>query len=98
MAKINIKNLTLDVADIEQKEDWEKAVQRAFESVSPEAEFVNLVKIKLPELALDKVQYILKHIKEDLAEQGFTNCVFVPIHPRGIQDITIEKIEVVHED
>ena len=98
MAKINIKNLTLDVADVEQKEDWEKAVQRAFESASPEAEFINLVKIKLLNLSFDKVQYILKHIKEDLTEQGLTNCVFVPLLPQGIQDISIEKIEVVHED
>ena len=98
MAKLNIKNLTLDVADIEQKEDWEKAVSRAFESISPETEYVNLVKVKLPDLSMDKVQFILRHIKEDLTEQGLTNCVFVPIHPQGIQDISIERLEWTHEE
>jgi len=98
MAKLNIKNLTLDVADIEQKEDWEKAVSRAFESISHEAEYVNLVKVKLPDLSMDKVQFILRHIKEDLTEQGLTNCVFVPIHPQGIQDISIERLEWTHEE
>jgi hypothetical protein len=95
---LHIKNLTLDVADIEQKEDWEKAVSRAFESVPYEAGFVNLVKVKLPDLPMDKVQFILRHIKEDLAEQGLTNCVFVPIHPQGIRDISIERIELDNKE
>jgi hypothetical protein len=98
MAKINIKNLTLDVAYIDQKEDYEKAVQRAFESISPEAGFINLIKVKFADIPTVNVQHILRYIKEDLTEHGLTNCVFVPIHPQGIQDITIEKIEVVHED
>jgi hypothetical protein len=98
MKKLNIKNLTINLADNTQKEDWEKAVSRAFESVSPVAEVVNLVKVKVSDIPLDKVQYILRHIKEDLAEQGLTNCVFVPLHPQGIQDITIEKLEWVDEE
>lgn len=97
MKKLNIKNLTLDVADNTQKEDWEKAVSRAFEAITPEASFVNLVKVKLPDLPMNKVQFILRHIKEDLAEHGLTNCVFVPLHPQGIQDITIEKLEWTDE-
>jgi hypothetical protein len=98
MKRLNIKNLTINIADHTQKEDWEQAVSHAFESVSPAAEVVNLVKVRVPDLPMDKVQYILQHIKEDLAEQGLTNCVFVPIHPQGIQDITIEKLEIVNED
>ena len=98
MKKLSIKNLTINLADNTQKEDWEKAVSRAFESVLPEAEVVNLVKVRVPDISLDKVQYILRHIKEDLAEQGLTNCVFVPLHPQGIQDITIEKLEWVDEE
>lgn len=98
MKRLNIKNLTINIADHIQKEDWEQAVSHAFESVSPVAEVVNLVKVRVPDLPMDKVQYILRHIKEDLAEQGLTNCVFVPIHPQGIQDITIEKLEIVNED
>ena len=98
MKKLNIKNLTISLADNTQKEEWEKAVSRAFESISPTAEVVNLVKVRVPDISLDKVQYILRHIKEDLAEQGITNCIFVPLHPQGIQDITIEKLEWADEE
>jgi hypothetical protein len=95
---LHIKNLTLDVADIEQKTDWEKAVSRAFESIPSEAGFVNLVKVKVGDVPMSELQFILRHIKEDLAEQGLTNCVFVPIHPQGIQDISIERLEWTHEE
>lgn len=98
MKKLNIKNLTIDLADNTQKEDWEKAVSYAFESVSSDAEFIYLVKVKLPDAPMDKVHFIFRQLKEDFAEQGLTNCVFVPIHPQGIQDITIEKLEIVNED
>jgi hypothetical protein len=47
---------------------------------------------------MDKAHFIFRQLKEDFAEQGLTNCVFVPIHPQGIQDITIEKLEIVNED
>ena len=36
MKKLNIKNLTINIADVEQKEDYEKAVYRAFETTLPE--------------------------------------------------------------
>lgn len=98
MSKINIKNITIDAVDIEQKEAYEKAVSHAFESVSSDTEFINLVKVKLPDVPMDKAHFIFRQLKEDFAEQGLTNCLFVPIHPQGIQDITIEKIEVVNED
>ena len=98
MKKLNIKNLTIDLVDNTQKEDWEKAVSYAFESVSSDAEFINLVKVKLPDVPMDKAHFIFRQLKEDFAEQGLTNCVFVPIHSQGIQDITIEKLEIVNED
>jgi hypothetical protein len=41
---------------------------------------------------------LLKELGERIYELcGVRNCVLVPLHPRGIQDISIEKIEVVHE-
>jgi hypothetical protein len=98
MKKLNIKNLTIDLINNTQKEDWEKTVSYAFESVSSDAEFINLVKVKLPDVPLDKAHFIFRQLKEDFAEHGLTNCVFVPIHPQGIQDITIEKLEIVNED
>jgi len=98
MKKLNIKNLTINLADNVQREDWENAVYHAFESVSSDAEFINLVKVKLPDAPMDKAHFIFRQLKEDFAEHGLTNCVFVPIHPHGIQDITIEKLEIVNED
>ena len=99
MSKINIKNITIDAVDIEQKEAYEKAAKRAFETVSLENDFVNLIKVKVADIPAEKIQYILRELSEKIYETtGVKNCVLVPLHPRGIQDISIEKIEVVHED
>ena len=100
MAKINIKNITLDVADVKQQKVYEEAVQRAVETVSLENNFVNLIKVKVADnMSSDNMRQILRQLSDSLYEQvGVSNCILVPLHPQGIQDISIEKIEVVHED
>ena len=99
MAKINIKNITIDAVDIEQKEAYEEAAKRAFETVSLENDFVNLIKVKVADMPAENIHRLLKDLGERIYEAcGARNCVLVPLHPRGIQDISIEKIEVVHED
>ena len=99
MPRINIQNLTLDVADGMNTKDMAQAVQHAFETVSLENDFVNLIKVKVADIPAEKMQYILREVSERIYEvAGVKNCVLVPLHPRGIQDISIEKIEVVHED
>jgi len=98
MKKLNIKNLTINLADNVQREDWENAVYHAFESVSSDAEFINLVKVKLPNVPMDKAHFIFRQLKEAFTEQGLTNCVFVPIHPQGIRDISIERIELDNKE
>lgn len=99
MSKINIKNITIDAVDTEQKEVYEKAVQHAFETVSTDADFINLIKVKVADMPAENTRQLLQQLGEQLYKQtGVNNCVLVPLHPRGIQDIIIEKIEVVHED
>ena len=99
MAKINIKNITIDAVDAEQKAAYEQAVERAFETVSLESDFVNLIKVKVADIPAENIHRLLRDLGEKIYEQtGVKNCILVPLHPRGIQDISIEKIEVVHED
>ena len=99
MSKINIKNITIDAVDIEQKETYEKAVERAFEAVSFENDFINLIKVKVADMPAENIHRLLRDLGERIYEVcGTRNCILVPLHPRGIQDISIEKIEVVHED
>ncbi len=98
MAKINIKNITIDATDIKQKDAYEEAAKRAFETVSLENDFVNLIKVKVADIPAENMHQLLRDLGERIYEAcGVRNCVLVPLHPRGIQDITIEKIEVVNE-
>lgn len=98
MAKINIKNITIDATDIKQTESYEEAAKRAFETVSLENDFVNLIKVKVADMPAENTHRLLRDLGEKIYEAcGTRNCVLVPLHPRGIQDITIEKVEVVHE-
>ena len=98
ITKINIKNITIDATDVKQKEAYEEAAKRAFETVSLEDNFVNLIKVKVADMPAENIHRLLKDLGERIYELcGVRNCILVPLHPRGIQDITIEKIEVVHE-
>lgn len=98
MAKINIKSITIDATEIKQAESYEEAAKRAFETISLDNDFVNLIKVKVADMPAENTYRLLKDLNERLYEAcGVRNCVLVPLHPRGIQDITIEKIEVVHE-
>ena len=99
MSKINIKNITLDISDPEHQKIYDEAVQYAFKSIPLAADSVNLIKVKVADIPAEKMQCILRDLGDRIYEvAGVKNCVLVPLHPRGIQDITIEKIEVVHED
>ena len=99
MPKINIKNITLDISDPKHQKIYDEAVQYAFKSIPLDVDSVNLIKVKVADIPAEKMQYILRDLGDRIYEvAGVKNCVLVPLHPRGIQDITIEKIEVVHED
>ena len=92
MSKINIKNITIDAVDIEQKEAYEEATKRAFETISLENDFVNLIKVKVADMSMENINRLLKDLGERIYEAcGARNCILVPLHPRGIQDISIEK-------
>lgn len=96
--KIVIQNLILDVAENTQKIDYENAVRGAFESISPDEGVVNIVKVKLSDMSLENIHSVFKHLTEALTAQGLTNCVFIPLHPKGIQDITIDRLELIDGD
>ena len=99
MPKINIKNITLDISDPEHQKIYDEAVQYAFKSIPLDVDSVNLIKVKVADIPTEKMQCILRDLGQKIYDAcGVKNCVLVPLHPRGIQDITIEKIEVVHED
>ena len=99
MPKINIKNITLDISDPKHQKNYDEAVQYAFKSIPLDVDSVNLIKVKVADIPAEKMQCILRDLSDRIYEvAGVKNCVLVPLHPRGIQDISIEKIEVVHED
>lgn len=99
MPKINIKNITLDISDPEHQKIYDEAVQYAFKSIPLDVDSVNLIKVKVADMPAENIHRLLKDLGERIYEAcGARSCVLVPLHPRGIQDITIEKIEVVHED
>ena len=99
MSKINIKNITLDISDPEHQKIYDEAVQHAFKSIPLDTDSVNLIKVKVADIPVEKMRCILQELSQRIYDAcGVKNCVLVPLHPRGIQDIAIEKIEVVHED
>ncbi len=98
MAKhIDIKNLSITCHDDFDDSCIEKPLQRALDSVSLESDHVNLVKVDIGSMRPDQAHMLLRNICGAFQERGLDNCIFVPICEAGIQDITIERIEVSHE-
>ena len=94
MAKINIKNLTLEVADGAKIADIANTVNKAAEQISLDASFINLIKVNLGNATEEQVKTVLSQMAEILSELGLHNCMLVPILTYGIQDITIERLEI----
>ncbi|MBO5424082.1 MAG: hypothetical protein J6A25_01055 [Lachnospiraceae bacterium] len=94
MAKINIKNLTLEVADGAKIADIANIVNKAVEQISLDASFVNLIKVDLGNAPAESIRLVLDSINDTLSTLGVYNCMIVPLTTRGIQDITIERLEI----
>ena len=75
MPKINIKNITIEAADVTQKAVYEEAVQRAVETVSLENNFVNLIKVKVADnVPADNMRQVLRQLNDRIYEQvGINN-------------------------
>lgn len=94
MAKINIKNLTLEVAEGAKIADIANTINKAVEQISLDASFVNLIKVNLGNATEEQTKTVLSQMAELLAKLGLYNCLIVPILTYGIQDITIERLEI----
>ena len=91
--KINPKNITLELADIKNREVVEKAILRAFESIKPDEQTVNIIKVEVGDMPTDNLNSLMEHIEKLFTSQCLNNCIFIPIHPQGIRSITIESLE-----
>ena len=98
MAKqVEIKNISITCHEYFDESNIEKVLQNACESVSLEADHINLVKVNIGIMPMDQARKVLRDIHDAFRDRGIDNCIFVPICETGIQDITIERIEVCHE-
>ena len=95
MSKIHIKDLMLEVADDCPVKNVEAALAKAVEQVALDASFVNLVKVKFSDTApAEGMKRAMDSMIDTFLKLGISNCVFVPLTDRGIQDITIGKLEI----
>ena len=90
--------LNLDVNKPENRHEFEKIIKQNIASVlSRDEDCLNLIKIDIDENYFVLNQF-MESIADTLKRQGITNFVVVPIGDRvGIKDITIDKVEVIHE-
>lgn len=69
-------------------------------SIDADYNVVNLIKVHVGEdlMASDLPKLIKKLVSDPLQELGATNCVFVPIKPGVIENVTVDHIEVRKND
>ena len=95
--QVEIKKLNITCHEKLEESTLEKTIQRACETANLETDCINLVKVAIGNMPMDQAQKVLRNIWGALQERGVDNCIFVPICENGIQDISIERIEVLHE-
>ena len=95
MKNLKIKNLNITFSEYLTEENVKEAIDRCFSDIDPDAACVNLVKINVGNTSVEQVHNVVKSIRDAFNRQGVENCIFVPLHMYGIQDI--EVIEVPNE-
>ena len=96
MNNIKVKNLDIKFSEYMTGEQVKEAIDRGFAGVDlANGEPVYLVKIWVGNMKADQVYQAVRHIQDDFTAKGLSNCMFVPLHENGIQDI--EVIEVPNE-
>ena len=96
MNNIKIKNLDIKFSDYMTPGQIKEAIDRGFAGVDlANGEPVYLVKIYIGNMRKDQAFKVVKDIRDSFKLQGIENCIFVPLHEEGIQDI--EVIEVPNE-
>lgn len=88
--------MTIEHSDGIEKEDIERAVERATASVVNDHSFINLVKVHTGDMPAEGVNVMLKNIMKLFKDAGANNVVILPIN-ECIHDVTVEKIEVEHK-
>ena len=96
MSSLKVKNLDIKFSDYMTQEQVKEAIDRGFAGVDlANREPVYLVKIWIGNMRKDQAFQVVKNIRDSFKAQGIENCMFVPLHEEGIQDI--EVIEVPNE-
>ena len=96
MSSIKVKNLDIKFSGYMTPEQVKEAIDRGFAGVDlANGEPVYLVKIWIGNMRKDQAFQVVKNIRDSFKAQGIENCMFVPLHEGGIQDI--EVIEVPNE-
>lgn len=74
-------------------------IERSLKDIDLKEDFVNIIKIDVGDCPKDQVHKITRHLSQLsqlLKDKDVNNCIFVPIWKFGIQDITMDSIEVIH--
>ena len=95
MKQIVEVKLELD-ADMDADDFGQRLVDAARQTIVSN-DTVNVVKIQLPDRCnREQIKQIIKPLQELFESQNINNAIFIPLHPDGIKDITIEEIKVTH--
>lgn len=95
MNDINLINLKIDTNM--DADDYGKRIVDVLSNIKNLTHEINLIKIKLGEnISQTQLSELLLPLTESFRLNGVTNFVFVPLIPGLIEDITVDKVEVIH--
>lgn len=96
MKELKVRNLNIKFSDQLTNEQIEEAVERGFAGVdSASGDIAYLIKIQVGNMHAEYVHRVVEQLRDLFLAQDIKNCIFVPLHKNGIQDI--EVIEVPGE-
>ena len=96
MANINLVNL--NVTPIDKTANISNILIEQLSTLSKDVTTVNIIKIKFADGRASLVQATINSIRTILKDLNVHNCIFVPIAEGLIEDLTIDRIEVVHHE
>lgn len=91
-----IVNITVKCPESYDADHVGEIIAQAANECNTDHGFVNLVKIHVLNLPLERIKAVCDNVKHVFEAAGIDNAIFVPI-PTDLTDITVEEIRVTYE-
>ena len=97
MKKLADRNIKVPLLNADSESDIKNYLEAALYNIPKTKKSAYVMKINVNNLTVDQVHMILKDLDRAFKKCRVNNCIFIPISNSGINDLTIEEVNLKDE-